>query len=168
MAATSVFQLAVFVTVASVSSASDATSTEFSSDFITSLAQQWKLRITYPVSNSWIESTAFTLGFTGSVPENTDVSSLQVCISLDGGAPNCMGFDNVVLHGLSDGAHSVAACWRIPGYGSCFDHTFSARQIVNEEVPGRDQVSFVVVRPFQHSAVQWNSNTLGQPLPYSV
>jgi hypothetical protein len=163
-----VVQLAVFVAIARVSSSFNGVTTEYTAESIAQLAQQWKIRITYPISNAWIETTALTLGFTGSVPDTTDVSTLQVCISLDGGVPNCMGYDNVVLHGMSEGVHSIAACWRIPGYGSCFDHTFTARQIVNEEVPGRDQVSFVVVRPFQHSAVQWNANTLGQPLPYSV
>lgn len=131
------------------------------------LAAEWKLRITFPEADSWVDLSLMSLSFSGSVPTGTDTSALDVCVSVDGGAPNCMYYQNVVMHGLSEGAHSVVACWRIPGFGSCFDYAWSARQLLEEEVPGRDQVSFVVVHPFQHSAVQWVAS-LGTPLPKSV
>ena len=134
---------------------------------VAALAAAWQLRITSPIANGWVESNLLQVGFTGRVPQGTDVSSLQVCVSLDGGGPSCMPHQNVVIHSTAQGAHSVVACWVIPGFGSCFDYAFTAMDVNRERVPGRDQVSFVVVHPFQHSAVQW-VDALGAPLPHSV
>lgn len=138
-----------------------------SDESLSTLASAWRLRIVNPVASSWIDTSLLSVGFEGTVPQGTDLQTLQVCVSVDGGGPSCMGYQHVWMTGLSEGAHSVVACWLIPGFGSCFDHAYTVRQILDEKVPGRDQVSFVVVHPFQHSAVQWVSS-LGNPLPYSV
>lgn len=134
---------------------------------MSALSQRWKLRITSPEPFAWVDTSLLSLGFTGVVPEGTDTNSLLACISIDGREPNCMDYRSVVLTSMSEGVHSVVACWFIPGFGSCFDHTFSVRQYLREEVPGRDQITFVCVHPFAHSAVQWTPS-LGSPLPQSV
>lgn len=137
------------------------------SDVLKSLREAWQLRIVNPIAHAWVESNLLSVGFTGTVPQGTDTNTLLVCISLDGREPSCMDYRNVVISSTAEGVHSVVACWFIPGFGSCFDYDFTAQQILTEQVPGRDQVSFVVVHPFQHSAVQW-VDALGAPLPHSV
>lgn len=159
--------LALLAVLACVAAADNPLLAKPSAAELRELASQWTLRITNPIAHAWVSSSLLNLGFTGSVSTGTDTTNLQICVSVDGGAPSCMAYQDVMMTGMSEGAHSVVVCWRIPGFGSCFDYAFTAREMLEEEVPGRDQVSFVVVHPFAHSAVQWAPN-LGSPLPYSV